>query len=89
VLLTGEPEALVAGLRGRIWRRAVDKGEIESIKARLQLVSTRLQAGRTVVRAFAEDGPPDAGFEPVETELEDVYFCSIAGYLRDPVQAAA
>jgi ABC-type multidrug transport system ATPase subunit len=90
VLLTGEPDRLVAGLRRRIWRKAVDdKAAIEGMKSRLRVVSTRLQAGRTVVRAYAEGGPPEPGFEPVETDLEDVYFCSIAGYLREPVVAAA
>jgi ABC-2 type transport system ATP-binding protein len=89
VLLTGKPDALVAGMQGRIWRKAAGKGEIEALRARLQLVSTRLQAGQTIVRAYAEGGVPEPGFEPVEGELEDVYFCSIAGYLRDPVAAAA
>jgi ABC-2 type transport system ATP-binding protein len=89
VLLTGEPDALVAGMRGRIWRKAVDKSEIEAVKGRVRLVSTRLQAGHTVVRAYADGGPPEAGFEAVEAELEDIYFCSIAGYLRDPVEAPA
>jgi len=88
VLLSGEPDALVAGLAGRIWRKAVDKHGIEPMKSRLRLVSTRLQAGQTIVRAYAE-GQPEAGFEPVATELEDVYFCSIAGYLRDPAEAMA
>ena len=89
VLLTGKPDALIAAARRRIWRKAVDKNEIEAMKARLQLVSTRLQAGQTVVRAYAEGAPPEPGFEPVETELEDIYFCTIAGYLRDPVEAVA
>ena len=89
VLVSGEPDALVAGLRGRIWRKAAGKGEVEAMKARLRLVSTRLQAGQTVVRAYAEGGPPEPGFEPVEAELEDVYFASIAGYLRAPAEAAA
>jgi ABC-type multidrug transport system ATPase subunit len=89
VLVSGEPDALVASLGGRIWRKVVDKGGIEAVKARVRLVSTRLQAGQTVVRAYAEDGPPEPGFEPVEAELEDVYFCSIAGYRRDPLAAAA
>jgi ABC-type multidrug transport system ATPase subunit len=89
VLLTGEPQALVAGLHQRIWRKAVGKAEVDAMKTRLQLVSTRLQAGQTVVRAYAEGGPPEPGFEPVATELEDVYFCSIAGYLRAPAEAVA
>jgi ABC-type multidrug transport system ATPase subunit len=90
VLLTGEPDRLVAGLRRRIWRKALDdKADVESLKSRLRVVSTRLQAGRTVVRAHADGGPPEPGFEPVEADLEDVYFCSIAGYLPAPVVAAA
>ena len=89
VLVSGEPDALVAGLRGRIWRKAVGKGEIETMKARVRLVSTRLQAGQTIVRAYAEGAAPEAGFEPVDAELEDVYFSSIAGYLRAPAEAVA
>ncbi len=89
VLLTGEPDTLIAAMRGRIWRKAVGKGEVEALKARLKLVSTRLQAGQTIVRAYSQDGAPEPGFEPVETELEDIYFCSIAGYLRDTAPAAA
>jgi ABC-2 type transport system ATP-binding protein len=89
VLLTGKPDALVETLRRRIWRKAVDKAGIEGLKTRVRLVSTRLQAGHTIVRAYAEGGPPEPGFEPTETELEDVYFCGIAGYLRDPAEAMA
>jgi len=89
VLLTGEPEAMVKAMRGRIWRKAVGKGEIEAVKGRVRLVSTRLQAGQTIVRAYADGGPPEPGFEPVEAELEDIYFAAIAGYLRDPAEAVA
>jgi ABC-2 type transport system ATP-binding protein len=88
VLLSGKPDALVTGISGRIWRKAVDKHEIEPMKTRLRLVSTRLQAGQTVVRAYAED-QPETGFEAVAAELEDVYFCSIAGYLREPADTVA
>jgi ABC-type multidrug transport system ATPase subunit len=92
VLLAGQPDALVAGLRGHIWQKAVDKPELEALKARLRVVSTRLSAGRTIVRAYAPEGPPEAGFESVDADLEDVYFCGIAGMLRssaDTVTAEA
>ena len=88
VLLTGEPDALVAGLQHRIWRKVVPKAETEALKSRLPIVSTRLQAGRTVVRVFGDDAPAP-GFEPVEADLEDVYFCTIAGHLAAPVAEAA
>ena len=89
VVLTGRPDALVAGMQRRIWRKAVGKSDIEAMKARLKLVSTRLQAGETVVRAYSDAGPPEPDFEPVEPDLEDVYFCSIAGFARDPIAAQA
>jgi ABC-type multidrug transport system ATPase subunit len=88
VLLTGEPASLVAKLENRIWRKVVDKAETDALKARVPVVSTRLQAGRTMVRAFGEAAPA-AGFEPVEADLEDVYFCTIAGYLDLPQLRAA
>jgi len=88
VLLTGEPAQLVAAVAGRIWRKTVRKDEVAELKARLPLISTRLQAGRTLVRAYA-DVAPDAGFESIEADLEDVYFSAIAGYLRPAVPMAA
>jgi len=88
VLLTGEPGSLVAGVQGRIWRRAVTKSEAETLKAQIAVVSTRLQAGRTIVRAYST-ASPGAGFELVEADLEDVYFCAIAGYLSAPERIAA
>ena len=89
VLVAGEPDALVADLRGRIWRKTIDKGDVEAIKSRVRLISTRLQAGHTVVRAYRDGAPPEPGFEPVDPELEDVYFSSIAGYVGEAVDVPA
>jgi len=88
VLLTGEPAALVNGLAGRIYSRAVNKSEAETLKSQVRVVSTRLAAGRTVVRAYGETSPGE-GFEPVNADLEDVYFCTIAGYLAPRAANAA
>ena len=80
VLLTGEPAQLVAGVAGRIWSRTVAKAEVEALKARLPVISTRLQGGRTILRVYAE-ALPGTGFDPVEADLEDVYFSAITGHL--------
>jgi hypothetical protein len=40
------------------------------------VISTRLVSGRTVIHVFAEDRP-DASFDPVEPDLEDVYFTTL------------
>jgi len=79
VLLAGEPQAQVERLRGRIWRRAVAREERDRL-AGLPVISTRLQSGATVVRAFSE--APLEGFEGVEPDLEDVYFSAVAGHLQ-------
>src|SRR4051812_28884663 len=87
LLLTGEPSTLVRKLDGRMWSRVVDKEESEALRTQVKVVSTRLAAGRTVVRAYG-DAQPAAGFEPAAADLEDVYFCTIAGYFA-PLAAAA
>lgn len=86
LLLAGEPRQSVARLAGRIWWRVVEREALAGIQASLPVISTRLQAGRTVVRAYA-DTPPAPGFEAVEPELEDVYFSAVAGHL-EPAAAA-
>jgi ABC-type multidrug transport system ATPase subunit len=81
VLLTGRPSDYVASLAGRIWSRALDKSQTDTLKQQAKVVSTRLAGGRTVVRAFGE-ASPGPGFEAVPPDLEDVYFCTIAGYVK-------
>ncbi|MEP7067934.1 MAG: ABC transporter ATP-binding protein [Usitatibacter sp.] len=80
LLLSGDPGEAVQKLHGRIWRRVVDRSELEAVQASMPVISTRLQSGRTVVRANAESSP-GAGFEPVDADLEDVYFSAVAGRL--------
>ena len=74
ILLEAEPLAAVAALRGRIWRRVVEKAELPELERSHAVISTKLLAGRTIVRA---NGRPDAGFEPAEPDLEDVYFSTL------------
>jgi len=52
------------------------------------VISTRLQSGRTVVRAYAESDP-GPGFERVAADLEDVYFSAVGGHLAPAAPVAA
>ncbi len=83
ILLEAEPLAAVAALRGRIWRRVVEKAELAELERAHAVVSTKLLAGRTVVRVYAAERP-GAEFEPTEADLEDVYFCALAGHVAAP-----
>lgn len=88
VRLAGDPSPLVAGLAGRIWQKVVAKAEAEALKHEIAVVSTRLSAGRTVLRVHAATAP-GPGFDAVAPDLEDVYFCTIAGHLGASADAPA
>ncbi|WP_193163271.1 ABC transporter ATP-binding protein [Microbulbifer hainanensis] len=88
IVAGGEPETLVQGLRGKVWRRAVDKAELEQCRAQFDVISTRLLAGRHVVHVLA-DAQPGEGFEPLQPDLEDVYFSTLFGAERQALETAA
>jgi ABC-type multidrug transport system ATPase subunit len=79
ILLEAEPLQAVAALQGRIWRRVVARDELARVEQEHAVISTKLLAGRTVVHVHG-DARPAPGFEPVEADLEDVYFCTMAGH---------
>lgn len=78
LLLTGDPRSIIAELAGRIWQKTVDKHEVAACREALAVISTRLFAGRTIVHVYSDERPDD-GFEPVETDLADVYFSTLRG----------
>ncbi|HVT61708.1 MAG TPA: ABC transporter ATP-binding protein [Thermoanaerobaculia bacterium] len=84
VLQTGMPREVIASLHGSIWQKTVGKSELEDYRARYQVISTRLFAGLTVIHVFSLERP-DASFEQVAADLEDVYFKT----LRQSASAAA
>jgi ABC-2 type transport system ATP-binding protein len=75
LLATGEPIEVIRLLRGQIWKRFVDKSELPAIQAEHNVISTRLFQGRPLIHVHAPAQP--AGFDPVEPDLEDVYFRAI------------
>ena len=78
ILLEAEPLRAMNELGGRIWRRVLSKAELPALEREHAVISTKLLAGRTVARVYG-DTPPGPGFEPVEADLEDVYFSAMAG----------
>jgi ABC-2 type transport system ATP-binding protein len=88
ILLEAEPLAAVADLRGWIWTRVVAREELPAVEREHAVVSTKLLAGRRLVRVYA-DASPGAGFEPAEPDLEDVYFTVMAGHRGRRAEPAA
>ncbi|HKP79981.1 MAG TPA: ABC transporter ATP-binding protein [Phenylobacterium sp.] len=81
ILQEGAPADLVEGLNGRVWKKVIDRHELEAERGRHQVISTRLAGGRTVIHVLA-DRAPGAGFEAVQGGLEDVYFSTLAASRR-------
>ena len=91
ILLEAEPLRSIDSVRGRIWRRILDRADLPAVEQQHAVISTRLLAGRTVVHVYAETRP-GADYVPVEPGLEDVYFSVMGGhYCRrdEPAQMAA
>jgi ABC-2 type transport system ATP-binding protein len=82
VLRTGAPRELIGELDGRIWRRILEKGEMEQYRSVFNVISTQLYEGKTLVHVL-HDGRPDDGFEAAEANLEDVYFSILSTATSD------
>ena len=77
IIAQGVPAELIRGLEGRVWTKTIAKDQLDSYRARLEVISTRLFAGRTIIHVLA-DGDPGDGFQPVAGGLDDVYFSTLA-----------
>ncbi len=76
IQLEGAPHELISSLKNRIWKKTIERGELEAYKAKYTLISQRLFAGKTVIH-IAADSDPGEGFEAVPGGLEDLYFMTI------------
>jgi ABC-type multidrug transport system ATPase subunit len=81
ILTEGAPADLIGRLGGKVWRKVIDRDDLEGERARNQVISTRLAGGRTVIHVLA-DAAPDPAFEATAPGLEDVYFSTLAASRR-------
>lgn len=83
VLLEGSPTETLGALHGKIWSKvAGSDDELKALEANLQVISTHLIAGQHEVRVYADSDPGD-GFKSSESDLEDVYFLSLARHAKN------
>jgi ABC-type multidrug transport system ATPase subunit len=80
ILLEAEPLSIISEVKGRIWRRIIEKSALAQVERDQQVISTKLLAGKTVVHVYGDERP-GSDFEPVEPDLEDVYFSTMTGHL--------
>ncbi len=87
IVQVGAPSQLLSALDGKVWRRAIDKHQLADYRGRMEVISTRLRGGQTVIHVIA-DAAPEPGFEPVEGALEDLYFATLSKSRREQPVAA-
>jgi len=78
VMLTGNPLEAIKTIEGKIWKRIVEKTELQSYKDQYNVISERMIAGKPVIHVLSEQLPAE-GFKQTEAGLEDVYFSQIFG----------
>ena len=81
IVASRAPLELMAALEGRVWRRTIDKHELEAFRREHQVIATRLFGGRTMIHVLS-DVHPGEGFTALQGGLEDVYFATLAASRR-------
>ena len=81
VVAQGNPTELTQRVQGKIWKKMIDKKDLDAYRAEHQVISTHLKAGRTMIHVYNED-QPDSSFEASPANLEDVYFTEITSRLE-------
>ncbi len=79
VMAQGHPKDLLSEIQGKVWQKLINRQEIEQYRNKpdYKVISTHLHEGKTQIHVVA-DAKPDASFEPIEANLEDVYFATIS-----------
>jgi ABC-type multidrug transport system ATPase subunit len=76
VLFKGSPDEALTAIVGKIWEKRITKAELGDYKQNFKVISEKLIAGNPIIHVYS-DSNPDGTFEPVEGDLEDVYFSKI------------
>jgi ABC-2 type transport system ATP-binding protein len=76
VVYSGSPIDSIKDINGKIWKKRVPKAEVEGHRHLYDVLSVRLLGGMPEIKVFSAERPGD-DFEPVEADLEDVYFTQV------------
>lgn len=87
IIREGKPGDLINELRGSMWSKTVERQDVEAHSQRHNVISTTLNAGRSILHVLSETDPGD-GFETHEPDLEDVYFATLQSVNGNVAEAA-
>lgn len=83
VLMQGRPADGIAAIQDTIYKKSIEKTDLDSYRSQYQVISTKLLEGKLSLRIESAVDPSE-GFMPVAADLEDVYFSYISKKI-DPI----
>jgi ABC-type multidrug transport system ATPase subunit len=86
IIVRDAPENLIESVEGKVWRKKIDKSELESVKANLPFLSSRYLMGGVIVSVLSGENP-GPGFEKDDVKLEDAYFAHLNGLIDSTASA--
>lgn len=81
ILRQGAPEALIAALAGKLWKKTISRADLAAERERHEVIASRLATDKLVIHVLA-DTQPDPGFAAISGGLEDVYFSTLSASRR-------
>jgi ABC-type multidrug transport system ATPase subunit len=84
----GVPEALLAGVNGKVWEVVVSSGELAALRQRYLVSSTAHRNDGVHARVVA-DAAPRPGARALEPTLEDAYLAALAAHRHGAAAEAA
>lgn len=79
VCLKGNPLHIIENLKGKVYKKTIEKPELDGYKQNYQVISEKLFLGKPTIHILSDTNPGD-GFTGVDSSLEDVYFSQIFNY---------
>ena len=64
-------------MQGRVWRKEVQRADVARYRQEFRVLSSRPINGHAVLHVLS-DARPEASFEPVSGDLQDVYLAIAA-----------
>lgn len=76
ILVQGNPQVLSDTLNGKVYKKHIDRADLEHIEHEFTVLSNYLRGGQFYVNVYS-DSHPGEGFEQINNDLEDFYFYCI------------
>jgi len=76
IVFHGAPDAALNELKGKVYQKSVSREQLKQYANEHAIISNKMVAGEPLIHVLSEVNPGN-GFEPVDPNLEDVFFSKI------------